>query len=86
MEWYIEFPVKVLAAWVGFAINNIFWITGSPEWNSGWKVSRWQGPVKEYSFKEKIDYIFNYRIKTVFSNIRDFSSALVVGIFLSLFT
>jgi hypothetical protein len=63
-------------------LDNTFWITNSPEWDSAHTVCNdldcWTGPVEDYTFSEKVDYVTKYRVYTVFTHPRDL---LAVGIF-----
>ena len=69
---------------IALSINNMFWVSTSPEWETTYTVhnliGHWTGPVKEYSSIELIGYLVGYRIFTVWSNFRDLGSAVLVGL------
>ena len=56
------------------SLDNIFWISASPEYKD----------YKKYSFKEKLKYIILYRIKTVVTNWRDIVPGIISSFVLSL--
>jgi hypothetical protein len=51
-------------------VDNCFWISSSPEYPQ----------YQKYSFKEKLNYIFNFRIKSVLTDWRDICPALITSI------
>lgn len=57
------------------SLDNLSWITASGEWNGDATVCNqldcWTGAVKDYSFADKVDYVFRYRVYTVFTHPRD---------------
>ena len=69
-------------------INNLFWINKGGEWYSnavvGNQFGEWRGPVRDYSVLRKLEYIFMYRIVTVWANWRDWGSAIISSIALAL--
>ena len=58
------------------SVDNIFWISSSPpkEYNK----------FKQSNLKEKIKYIFLFRIKTVLTDFRDIIPALITSFILTL--
>lgn len=68
---------------LALSINNMLWVTASPEWDTQFIVSNsinhWVGPVNEYSTESLFNYLFFYRVVTVWSNWRDILSAVIVG-------
>ena len=66
------------------SINNLLWINKGGEWYGKAKVRNrfgsWTGPVRDYSFKDKIKYFFSYRVVTVWTNWRDITSAVIGGL------
>ena len=69
-------------------LDNICWISSSAEWETEAIVSRkklsWKGHVKKYSIKEKLDYVYNYRIISVLTDIRDIIPAVLTSGLMSL--
>ena len=57
----------ILAA---MTIDNIFWISASPEYKD----------YKKYNFKEKMKYILFKRIIPVWTNWRDIVPACIIGV------
>lgn len=89
MEILIEFLLKTILAMTGFTINNLFWISASPEYYAFKKLGLIiPGEsflmMERKKYRTKMSYIFNYRIKTVWSNWRDISSGLIVGLGLTI--
>ncbi len=74
---------------IALSINNMFWLSASPEWGTIFTVhnsiGHWTGPVQDYSQIELINYLISYRVYTVWTNLRDIGSALIVG-FLIMFS
>jgi len=74
----IEFIAKYIGSTalilITLSIDNIFWISSSPEYSK----------FKKMSLQEKLRYIFSYRIKTVFTDKRDVAAALIGGLILAL--
>ena len=68
-------PFFILLSQIMQSINNILWISASPEYEEYKKL-----PWYKKGEKCKLDYIFNYRIKTVWSNWRDWGSAIIAGV------
>ena len=87
-RYFLIFIIVSIILLIGLTIDNLNWISGSPEWDSYHKVSdgvrEWSGKVKDYTLPEKLDYALNYRIKTVWTNWRDISSALIFGLLITL--
>lgn len=75
---------------LALSINNILWVNSSPEWNTKFTVNAgdryWIGPVQSYSTTDTIDYLFFYRIATVWTNWRDLGSAVIVGVLAAVFS
>lgn len=88
MRFLLEWVIKFLIAWLGFVINNLFWINKGGEWYGDAEVknrfSSWKGPVRDYTFTKKLRYVFGYRVLTVLTNWRDIVSAVIVGLGLTL--
>ena len=73
------------------SINNLLWINKGGEWYTDAEVWRkrklfglikekhWKGPVRDYTFWNKVKYAFEYRILEVWSNWRDITTALIFG-------
>ena len=78
-----------LVTLVVMSINNLLWINKGGEWYSNAEVSNkfgtWKGPVRDYTFLNKIKYFFMYRIVTVWTNWRDLLSAVFGGILIGSF-
>ena len=56
------------------SVDNLFWISASPEY-----------PLfKKWSLSEKLSYIFNYRIKTVLTHWRDIIPAIITSFILTI--
>lgn len=83
----IIFVVSVILVLVAMTIDNISWISASPEWNTPHtvlnEIREWTGPVSEYTLGQLINYVFGYRIYEVWTNWRDIISALIVGIIIT---
>lgn len=78
-------PFFILLSQVMQTINNILWISKSGEYENYLLIGffRYNGIILKHEKKEyktKISYIWNYRIKTVWSNWRDWTSAAIAGI------
>ena len=58
-------------------LDNIFWTNKGGEWWNDATVENpitgksWTGPVRDYSFEYKLEYIMNYRLVTVLTSWRD---------------
>ena len=81
------FVILFLGGLTLMALDNGFWISASPEWDSAHEVCNnlkcWTGAVQNYSISGQIDYFLKYRIYTVFTHPRDL---LAVGIYSFLLT
>lgn len=66
--------------------NNLLWINKGGEWYSKATVSNkfwtWKGPIRDYTLYGKIKYFLGYRVLTVWTNWRDWTSAIVGGLIL----
>lgn len=69
MDFILKWVTFYLAVMFAMSTDNIFWISASPEYKD----------YKKKSFKEKLKYIFNYRIKTVLTNWRDIAPAIMTS-------
>jgi hypothetical protein len=69
-EWILFYIFIILT----MCIDNIFWISASPEYSQ----------YKKYSFYNKIKYIVNFRIKSVLTNWRDIIPAVITSFILAL--
>lgn len=79
-------------------VDNICWISDSPEylgfnklgWTSGWYdgTDRWSDngniSVEGKNYYSKLDYIFNYRIKTVLTHPRDIIPAIITSLLMAI--
>jgi len=78
------FIISFILLLTALSINNVFWVSASPEWDTTFIVhtpfNYWVGPVQEYSFWELLDYLIFYRVLTVWNNLRDILSAVIVGL------
>ncbi len=65
-------------------IDNLFWISASPEFYSTFTVSNsigsWIGPINNYNFIQLTNYVLLYRGFTVISNWRDLTASLGFGL------
>ncbi len=68
---------------IALSIDNMLWLSASPEWDTKFTVNRggyyWVGPVKDYPTSALLDYLFFYRIVSVWTNLRDILAACIVG-------
>lgn len=80
IEWFLAGIVVMIV----MTINNLLWINKGGEWYSPAIVSNrfasWIGPIRDYSFPGKIKYFFGYRVLTVWTNWRDWTSAGIGGL------
>lgn len=65
-------------------INNILWISGSPEYIFYKEVDLIKDNHIGFIFNQeiytsKLDYIINYRVLSVLTNWRDVTTALIIG-------
>ena len=78
------FIIAFVSLMGALVIDNIFWVSASPEWKTAHTVTStlgsWTGGVIDYTFGEKLDYIFGYRVYSVLTNYRDISASLVFAI------
>lgn len=81
--------ISAILLLVALSINNIFWLSKSPEWDTTFivhnTVGTWVGPINTYSAGELTNYLLFYRVFTVWSNWRDIGSAIVVGFIIMMF-
>jgi len=79
------FFVTAFLLLVTLTIDNILWISKSPEWNSNFTVSNsissWTGAIKESNIFYQAWYVIGYRIFTVWANWRDLLASVLAGIF-----
>ncbi|MBU2503444.1 MAG: hypothetical protein KJ879_00095 [Nanoarchaeota archaeon] len=68
---------------LAFSIDNVLWISASPEWSNQFTVYSdlgvWTGPVDSYGIKDFLDYAFGYRLYTVWTNWRDLLVSFLMG-------
>jgi len=74
MIFIIKWMLFYLSIMFTMCTDNIFWISSSPEYPT----------FKKSSYKEKLKYIFLYRIKTVLTDWRDIVPAVITSFLLSL--
>jgi len=74
MNFIITWIVYYMAIMFAMCVDNIFWITASPEWPE----------LKRSSLRTKINYVFDYRIKTVITNKRDIVPAIITSLILTI--
>lgn len=70
----VDYLINYVLIMFAMCVDNIFWISSSPEFPK----------YQKYSFKEKANYIFNYRIKTVLTDWRDICPALITASILTI--
>ncbi len=75
MEFIVKWIVFYAGVMFAMSTDNIFWISASPEYPE----------FKKYSLKEKLNYVVNYRIKTVLTNWRDIVPAIITSFILGVF-
>jgi hypothetical protein len=84
-------------SWIGASIiilitlsfDNIFWVSASPEFENYKKLGLFKSNrnkiiVEKREYLTKADYIFHYRIKSVFTNWRDLSASVIGGLLVGL--
>ena len=74
MKFIIDWLIFYFAIMFAMCVDNIFWISASPEYKDFKKWSSWK----------KINYIFTYRIKTVITHWRDIIPAVITSFVLAL--
>lgn len=88
-RYFKVFLFATISLLILMVINNLFWITGSPEWNTAHTVANnigcWTGGVYDYTTNELIGYIFGYRVYTVLTNFRDIGASMVGGLIITSF-
>ena len=81
--WFIYLAMMML--------DNIFWMNKGGEWWGDAIVENpvtrksWTGPVKDYSFADKLEYILNYRLVTVLTSWRDLIPSAIFALGTTLF-
>ena len=89
----LEFLIKwiIYYCFIIFAMccDNICWVSSSAEWETDTCViaknnRAFYGPVKKYSLRMKWDYILEYRILSVLTDIRDIIPAILTSGLMSL--
>jgi len=70
----INWLIMYCAIMFAMCIDNIFWISASPEYID----------FKKWSLKKKISYIFTYRVKTVLTHWRDIIPAIITSFIITL--
>ena len=87
-KYSLIFLISGILLLIALSINNMFWLSASPEWETVFTVHNsigyWTGPVQDYSTAELTSYLLQYRIYTVWTNLRDIGSALIVGFMVTL--
>lgn len=84
IETILTILVIVLAFLLYSVLNNIFWVDKGGEHSGDATVSNelgsWKGPVKEYSFKQLVGYVFGYRVFDVIKpkNYRDYLTTFIM--------
>jgi len=82
-KYILLFIISAIMLLVALSIDNMLWVTASPEWEEPIVVhygeNYWIGPVKYYSNLELLNYLVGYRIATVWTNLRDIMAATIVG-------
>ena len=68
--WIVNYCLVMFA----MCVDNIFWISASPEYPK----------FKIWNLKEKLKYIFTYRIKTVLTHWRDIIPAIMTSLILTI--
>ena len=81
------FFLFMIVSMISLAVDNLFWISASPEWDTNFVVNNiigtWQGAVQNYSFLAKIEYVIGYRIISVFTNWRDYLASFLISSFIT---
>ena len=93
MRKIIKYPLIFLITGIvlltALSIDNMFWVTASPEWDTVFTVhnsiGHWTGPVNEYSQAELWSYLLQYRVFTVWTHPRDIGAAALTGLLVMLF-
>jgi len=83
VKYPLIFVISGVLLLIALSINNMFWLSASPEWETAFivhnSIGSWVGPVQDYSSAELTSYLLKYRVYTVWTNWRDIGSALIVG-------
>lgn len=69
INWFVNYWLIMFA----MCVDNIFWISASPEYKD----------FKKWSLKDKLKYIITYRIKTVLTHWRDIIPAIITSFILT---
>jgi hypothetical protein len=89
-RYFLIFLITAVLLLTALSIDNILWITASPEWDSQFTVynsiGSWTGPVNEYTTTQILDYVLKYRVYTVWTHPRDLLAAMFTGTLLVLIT
>lgn len=64
------------------SLDNINWIRSSEEWKYPFGIHK--EAISETRFKEYLKYVFLFRIKTVFTDVRDIIPAIISSFCLTL--
>ena len=73
MEFLVKWPVFYLGVMFAMCVDNIFWISDSPEYEA----------FKQYTFKEKVKYVLKDRVLAVLKNWRDITPAIMTSFLLA---
>ena len=73
MDFILSWLVNYCLIMFAMCVDNIFWISASPEYED----------FKKWSLKEKLKYIITYRIKTVLTHWRDIIPAIITSFILT---
>ena len=73
MDFIVQWIVFYLGIMFAMSVDNIFWISASPEY----------GTYKMMSLHGKMNYIFKYRVKTVLTNWRDLVTGAITSLLLA---
>ena len=84
-KYFVLFLILSAFILIAMIIDNIYWISASPEWSTVYTVTNaigtWTGIVYNYTTGQLLNYVFGYRVLGVLSNWRDLSAALTGGFF-----
>ncbi|MCP6727478.1 MAG: hypothetical protein KJI69_05720 [Patescibacteria group bacterium] len=90
MSFIIEWLIFYVAIMFTMSVDNIFWISASPEYpqfkKAGWfkcnKNFIMMNQGNHHRYDTKIEYIFIYRVKTVLTHWRDIVPAIITSFIL----
>lgn len=88
-NFFILFFIFFIIEMIRQSWNNILWISASPEYEDFKKVPWFFSNgltgliVESKAYYTKMSYIWDYRIRTVWSNWRDFTSAVTSSLLLA---